>query len=64
MTTKLSDKINNVIYGQFPDGFENIIHVSSCENDWYEAMADFVSDRKTKQEAKAHVAEKRFFNRI
>jgi len=64
MTTKLSDRNNNVLFmDNFLMGLK-ISYMSSCENDWYEAMADFVHDRKVKHEAKAQVAEKRFFNRI
>jgi len=64
MTTKLSDRNHNVLFmDSFLMGLK-LSYMSSCENDWYEAMADFVNDRKAKQEAKAHIAEKRFFNRI
>ncbi|MBS1531921.1 MAG: hypothetical protein JSU01_16580 [Bacteroidetes bacterium] len=64
MTTKLSDRNHNVLFmDNFLMGLK-LSYMSSCENDWYEAMADFVNERKARQEIKAHIAEKRFFNRI
>lgn len=64
MATKISDRDNNVLFmDSFLMGLK-ISYMSSCENDWYEAMADFVNERKAKQEAKAEIASRRFFNRI
>jgi hypothetical protein len=64
MNTKISDRDHNVL---FVDNFLmglRLSYMSSCENDWYEAMADFVNDRKARQETKANIEAKRFFNRI
>lgn len=64
MTTKISDRDNSVLFmDNFLMGLK-ISYMSSCECDWYEAMADFVNDRKAKQEEKMRIGEQRFFNRI
>jgi hypothetical protein len=64
MTTKMSDRNHNVLFmDNFLTGLK-LSYMSNCENDWYEAMADFVNERKARQETKAHIEEKRFFNRI
>ena len=64
MSAKLSDRNHNVLFVEnFLVGLK-ISYMSSCENDWYEAMADFVDLRKARQQAKAEISERRFFNRI
>lgn len=64
MTTKISDRDNNVLFMEnFLMGLK-VTYISSCECDWYEAMAAYVNERKTKQEEKIRIGERRFFNRI
>jgi hypothetical protein len=64
MSTKISDRNSSTLFmDNFLMGLK-ITYMSSCECDWYEAMADFVNDRKAKQEEKMRIGEKRFFNRI
>jgi hypothetical protein len=64
MTTKISDRHNSVLFMDNSLMGLKITNMSSCECDWYEAMADFVNDRRAKQEEKMGIGEKRFFDRI
>jgi hypothetical protein len=64
MSTKISDRDYSVLFmDHFLMGLK-VSYMSSCECDWYEAMADFVNDRKAKQEEKMRISEMRFINRI
>ena len=64
MTTKISDRNSNILFmDNFLMGLK-VTYLSSCECDWFEAMANFADNRKAEQEAKKRIGEKRFLNRI
>ena len=62
--TKISDMNNNVLFmDNYLMGLK-VTYISSCECDWYEAMASYVNESKTKKEEQMRIGERRFFNRI